>query len=101
MDESRQIRQPDRQLGVTLIVLRLLVPADYGLMAIVSMIITVLASVAELGLGASLIQARKLSGEDLGAVTGAVIVLNLAWASWWRWWLRSPHGSTASRASPC
>ena len=63
--------------GVTLIVLRLLVPADYGLMAIVSMIITVLASVAELGLGASLIQARKLSGEDLGAVTGAVIVLNL------------------------
>jgi len=64
--------------GVTLIVLRLLIPADYGLMAIVSMIITVLASVAELGLGASLVQARNLSRNDLSAVTGAVIVLNLS-----------------------
>jgi O-antigen/teichoic acid export membrane protein len=63
--------------GVTLVVLRLLVPADYGLMAIVSMIITVLASIAELGLGASLVQAPQLNRDDLGAVTGAVIVLNL------------------------
>jgi len=64
--------------GVTLVVLRLLLPADYGLMAIVSMIITVLAGIAELGLGASLVQAPQLNRDDLGAVTGAVIVLNLS-----------------------
>lgn len=63
--------------SVTLIVLRLLLPADYGLMAIVSMIITVLVSIAELGLGVSLVQAPKLERDDLRAVTGAVIVLNL------------------------
>ena len=64
--------------GVTLVVLRLLLPADYGLMAIVSMIITVLAGIAELGLGASLVQAPQLNRDDLGAVTGAVIILNLS-----------------------
>jgi O-antigen/teichoic acid export membrane protein len=63
--------------GVTLIVLRLLLPADYGLMAIVSMIIAVLASVAELGFGASLVQAPQLDRDDLGTVSAAVIVLNL------------------------
>lgn len=62
--------------AVTLIVLRLLLPADYGLMAIVSMIIAVLASVAELGFGASLVQAPTLDRDDLGTVSGAVIVLN-------------------------
>ena len=63
--------------GVTLIVLRVLLPADYGLMAIVSTIITVLAGIAELGLGASVVQAPKLNRDDLGAVTSAVIALNL------------------------
>src|SRR5262245_49397451 len=63
--------------GVTLVVRRLLSPSDYGLMAIVAMIIAVLASVAELGLGASLVQAPQLNREELGTVTGAVIVLNL------------------------
>jgi teichuronic acid exporter len=63
--------------GVTLVVLRLLLPADYGLMAIVSMIITVLVSIAELGLGVSLVQAPKLERDDLSIVTGAVILLNV------------------------
>jgi O-antigen/teichoic acid export membrane protein len=62
--------------GVTLVVLRLLLPADYGLMAIVSMIITLLAGIAELGLGVSLVQAPQLTRHDLSAMTGAVIVLN-------------------------
>jgi len=64
--------------GVTLVVLRLLLPADYGLMAIVFMIIEVLSGIAELGLGVSLVQAPQLNRDDLGAVTGAVIVLNVS-----------------------
>ena len=60
--------------GVTLTVLRVLLPADYGLIAIVSTIITVLAGIAERGLGASLVQAPKLNRDDLGVVTSAVIL---------------------------
>jgi O-antigen/teichoic acid export membrane protein len=63
--------------GVTLVVLRLLLPADYGLMALVSMIIAVLGGIAEFGLGSSLVQAPKLERGDLSAITGVVIVLNL------------------------
>ena len=63
--------------GVTLVVLRLLLPADYGLMALVSMIIAVLGGIAEFGLGSSLVQAPKLDRGDLSAITGVVIVLNL------------------------
>jgi len=64
--------------GVTVLVLRLLVPSDYGLMAIVAAIIGVLASVAEFGFGVSLVQAQQLSRSDLGAVTGAVIISNVS-----------------------
>lgn len=64
--------------GVTLVVLRLLAPSDYGLIAIVSVIIAVLASIAELGLGASLIQSATLHPDELAAVSGVVIVCNLA-----------------------
>jgi O-antigen/teichoic acid export membrane protein len=64
--------------GVTLVVLRILAPADYGLIAIVSVIIAVLSSIAELGLGASLIQSTTLHRDELAAVSGVVIVCNLA-----------------------
>ncbi|HKE93126.1 MAG TPA: oligosaccharide flippase family protein, partial [Povalibacter sp.] len=64
--------------GVTLIVLRLLAPADYGLIAIVSVIIALLASVAELGLGASVIQSANLRPEELAAVSGLVVLCNIA-----------------------
>src|SRR5262249_35105369 len=64
--------------AVTLLVIRLLSPADYGLMAMSAVIITIMASVAELGLGASVVQARTLDREELANVTGAVVGLNLA-----------------------
>ena len=62
---------------VTLVVLRLLSPGDYGLMAISSVIISILASVAELGLGASIVQTRAISRDDLTRIAGALLVLNL------------------------
>jgi O-antigen/teichoic acid export membrane protein len=37
--------------AITLVVLRLLAPADYGLMALVSVVISVLMNVSEMGLG--------------------------------------------------
>jgi teichuronic acid exporter len=61
---------------VTLVVIRLLVPADYGLMALSAVIMSVFAGIAELGLGASLIQARNPTREDLARVSGALFLLN-------------------------
>lgn len=64
--------------AVTLLVMRLLAPADYGLMAMVAVVISIASTVAELGLGASIVQARSLPPKELGQVAGLVVLLNLA-----------------------
>src|SRR5688572_258148 len=66
--------------SVTILVVRLLQPADYGLMALSAVVLSVFAGIAELGLGASLIQARSLTQHDLARVGGALLLLNLACA---------------------
>lgn len=63
---------------ITLFVLRLLVPQDYGLMAISSVVIAVSATVAELGLGTSIVQSPALAKRELEQVAGLAIVLNLS-----------------------
>jgi len=62
--------------AVTLLVIRLLVPSDYGLMALSSVVVSIFAGVAELGLGASLIQARNVMQSELARVAGALLVLH-------------------------
>ncbi|HEY1282834.1 MAG TPA: lipopolysaccharide biosynthesis protein [Steroidobacteraceae bacterium] len=63
---------------VTLVVIRLLVPADYGLMAMSAVVMSIVAGIAELGLGASLVQARNLEQSDVARVFGALLAINLA-----------------------
>lgn len=63
--------------AVTLIVVRLLAPADYGIAAVSTVIISVFSTVAELGLGASLIQAPSLARETLARAAGLALVLNI------------------------
>jgi O-antigen/teichoic acid export membrane protein len=62
---------------ITLVVIRLLAPEDYGLMALVSVVISLLISLSEMGLGSSVVQAQKLGGGELARVSGIVIALNL------------------------
>lgn len=62
---------------VTLLVIRLLSPADYGLMAISAVIISIIASIAELGLGASIVQSQVINKDELAKIAGASMVLNL------------------------
>ena len=62
---------------VTLALVRILAPSDYGLMAIVSVVMAVSTSLAELGLGASLVQARRLEPALLARVAGFVWLLHL------------------------
>jgi teichuronic acid exporter len=62
--------------SITLVVFRLLAPQDYGLMALGTVLIAVVAGIAEFGLGASLIQAPSLERSELSQVAGALAVLN-------------------------
>jgi O-antigen/teichoic acid export membrane protein len=64
--------------AITLIVLRLLVPEDYGLMALVSVVISLLMMLSEMGLGSAVVQAEKLDSEQLARVNGLIVVLNVA-----------------------
>lgn len=62
--------------AITLLVIRLLMPADYGLMAMANVVIGLLAMVAEMGFGASLVQSANLDRERIGQLFGAALVIN-------------------------
>ncbi len=63
--------------AVTLAVFRLLSPEDYGLMALSMVLLSIVAGVAEFGLGSSLIQMPKLDARDMARVGGALALLNI------------------------
>ncbi len=63
--------------AVTLIVVRLLAPADYGVVAVSAVIISIFSTAAELGLGAALVQAPKLDRDALARVAGLAMLLNI------------------------
>jgi len=63
--------------GVTLVVIRLLSPDDYGLMAISVVIISIFGGIAELGLGASIVQSDVMTKNELEKLAGALLALNL------------------------
>lgn len=60
----------------TVVVIRLLNPEAYGLMAIVSVVISVLSNIAELGIGASVVQAREIGRDDMGKISGLILIVN-------------------------
>jgi teichuronic acid exporter len=63
--------------AVTVVVFRLLTPEDYGLMALSMVLLSIVAGIAEFGLGASLVQMPRLEQTDLARVAGAVAALNI------------------------
>jgi O-antigen/teichoic acid export membrane protein len=62
----------------TLVVMRLLEPRDYGLMAMSVAFVSFCTLLNEMGLGAALVQTRELTERMLRQVFGAVLVLNAA-----------------------
>lgn len=64
--------------GVTIYVIRLLEPSDYGLMAMVSVVIAFLSTFNEFGLGTALVQSKELDDEGIGAVYGAMLLVGAA-----------------------
>lgn len=64
--------------GMTFVVLRLLVPDDYGLMAMATVFVSFMYMFADLGLGVAVIQARDCPKERLAEVFGAMLLLNVS-----------------------
>jgi len=63
--------------AVTLIVIRLLSPEDYGLMAISVVLINVAGILDDLGLNAALIQKHQLDAQDAPKIYGAVLLMSV------------------------
>jgi len=61
----------------TIIVIRLLAPSDYGLMAMTAVFISLLAMISELGVGASLIQAKELTEREIRQIFAWVLITGL------------------------
>jgi teichuronic acid exporter len=66
--------------AITIVVVRLLTPGDYGLLAYATVFLGFLALVAELGLADAVVQGRAADLTQLRAVFGAVILMNVALA---------------------
>ncbi|HXI09339.1 MAG TPA: lipopolysaccharide biosynthesis protein [Thermodesulfobacteriota bacterium] len=62
----------------TILVIRLLAPSDYGLMAMGSSFIALLSMLSELGISAAIIQTEHLKDEDIRKIFGLVLITNLA-----------------------
>ncbi|MFV2055869.1 MAG: lipopolysaccharide biosynthesis protein [Thiohalomonadales bacterium] len=62
---------------ITIVVIRMLTPEDYGLMAIATIFISLLSLMSELGLGAAIVQHKSLNDSLLKSIFGFVIVTNV------------------------
>ncbi|MDT8997930.1 lipopolysaccharide biosynthesis protein [Paucibacter sp. APW11] len=62
--------------AMTLLVIRLLAPADYGLLAMANVFVAFLMLMSEIGLGLSIVQADKVDRQQLRQVFGLVISAN-------------------------
>src|SRR5262245_59552190 len=65
----------------TLVVIRLLTPVDYGLMAMATLLFGFFIAVADLGVGFASVQARSIERTQLRGIFGLVISTNLACAA--------------------
>ncbi len=63
--------------AMTLIVIRILMPEDYGLVALAMTVFNLVGAVYEMGLAPAVIQAKKLDDDDLRRISGLVVVLSL------------------------
>lgn len=64
--------------GITIFVMRLLAPADYGLLAMASVFVALLGMFAEIGLGPALVQQAETSPQKLRQAFGVILMMNLA-----------------------
>lgn len=61
---------------ITIVVMRLLSPADYGLLAMASIFVAFLAMMASAGLGPAIVQASTIGDEKLRQLLGIILIIN-------------------------
>ena len=66
--------------AITIIVIRLLSPADYGLLAMATVFVSFLAMFSELGLGAAVVQKSDVDEELLRRTFGAILIIHFSLA---------------------
>ena len=64
--------------AMTMVVIRLLAPADYGLIAMATVFVGFVALLSEAGLGAALVQAPHVDSRGLRGIFAAVLVVDIA-----------------------
>ena len=64
--------------AATILVIRLLEPGDYGVMAMATVFLSFLFMLSDLGIGAAIVQAKEISAEDARSIQGFIILFNLA-----------------------
>ncbi|MHC4973465.1 MAG: lipopolysaccharide biosynthesis protein [Planctomycetota bacterium] len=64
--------------GITLVVIRLLAPADYGLMAMSEVFFGLLLMLSDAGLGQALVQAKKVSERQTRQLFGVLVLMSVA-----------------------
>lgn len=67
--------------AITLIVIRFLTPADYGLLAMATIFLGLLLMVADVGIGPGLVQKAELGERELRQAFGIVLLFHLALAT--------------------
>lgn len=67
--------------AITLIVIRLLTPADYGLLAMATVFVSFLAMFSELGLGAAVVQKADVDEQLLRRAFGVILIIHFSLAA--------------------
>jgi len=63
--------------SITLVILRILSPGDYGLMALAAVFMEILGHISGMGLGAAIVQKKDLKQEDTDTVFGFSLLISL------------------------
>src|SRR3990167_1996283 len=67
--------------AITLVVIRLLTPADYGLLAMATVFVSFLAMFCELGLGAAIVQKADVDEQLLRRAFGVILIIHFSLAA--------------------
>ena len=62
--------------GITLVVIRLLAPSDYGLMAMSEVFFGLLLMLSDAGLGQALVQAKKVTDRQTRQLFGVLVLMS-------------------------
>ncbi len=63
--------------AITLFVIRLLAPADYGLVAMLTLVITFMGMLGDMGFGSSIVQSPTLEAREIRQTFGAALIVNV------------------------